>query len=130
MAQYYTDKLDRFYTKFNISARDAASMLASDWKKSKILSGNIDADWESLEVARTARHTYEVKMNADYHLVREEKNKPSLFHLALVIEMTKDLKIQSIYEDILSSDYDSGDESVNRFPMAAPAPPPPPPPQP
>jgi serine protease Do len=101
MTQFYADKLDRFYSKFNITKEEAAASLEADWKRSKILSGNLDPDWSSLHVTRTGRGTYEAKFFGSYDLVREEKSKPTHFMLGLVIEMNQDLSIRSIYENIL-----------------------------
>lgn len=102
MVQYLDPTLDRFYTKFNIRREEAVDALERDWKKSKIISGSITPDWSSLHIARTARGTYEIKFDCTYNLIREEKDKPTDFALALSIEMDQDLSIRSIYEDVLS----------------------------
>lgn len=97
---FMTDNLYRFYSKFNISSLDAVMSLQKDWENSKIESGKSRIHWETLKIERNL-WGYEVKLNVDYDLVRENKTKPSHFNLDLVIEFNKDMLIQSMYENIL-----------------------------
>jgi serine protease Do len=99
--EFFTQNLFRFYSKFNVSNEDAAKYLEEDWRKSKITTGRVKINWNSLKIERSL-WGYEVKLNADYFLVREEKTKPSHFNLDMIIEFNHDMLIQSMYENILA----------------------------
>lgn len=60
-------------------------------------------NWNTLKVETLSDGSFNVTYNMDYFIERVENNKAKKFNLDIIILLSADLKIKSIYENIISS---------------------------
>jgi serine protease Do len=99
----YTPTLDRFFSAFNISQSEAVEKAKSYWTQFKIISASNKINWETLKITPSTDETFYVEFNMDYNIERIEKKKNKSFNLNIIMTITKDMKIKSIYENIIRS---------------------------
>ncbi len=96
----YADYLERYYHKFNVEKNWVINDVNNYKKKFKVNSVDYKIDWGSVTVYNSLGYTL-VSVEMDYQLDRQEKSKPSFFHLKLFMKINSDGKIVSLYENIL-----------------------------
>lgn len=101
LLKYYTDTLDRYYKKFNISAFDVIKGDEEFNTTKGIFPKAVQIDWSSLEISKN-EIGYSIKIKIHYSIIRREINKPREFNLEIFLEFTNDYKIRSVFENILS----------------------------
>jgi serine protease Do len=97
----YTPTLDRFFSSFNISRDKVIENAKSYWAQFKIISANNIINWESLTITPSPLETFYVTFNMDYIVHREVSSRNRSYNMDIIMTITKDMKIQSIYENIL-----------------------------
>ncbi|PIQ16753.1 MAG: hypothetical protein COW67_01195 [Flavobacteriales bacterium CG18_big_fil_WC_8_21_14_2_50_32_9] len=99
--QLYASNLNRYYNKFDVPIIDAINLAKSYKEKYGIINLRHTVDWNTLKINKI-NDVYILEFKMDYETLRENKDKPSKFKLSIIIEVNSDLKIQSIYEYIIS----------------------------
>jgi serine protease Do len=98
---FYAPTLERYYTDFNLPSETAVIKASEYLNKYKILQANVFINWETFKVNKLNDGTVKVAFNMDYVLQRVQVNKPTKFNLDINILLTTDLKIKSIFENII-----------------------------
>lgn len=101
LLKYYTDTLDRYYKKFNMSAYDVIKSDEEYNTTKGIFPKAVQIDWSSLKIARSDLG-YSINIKIHYSIVRREINKPREFNLEIFLEFTNEYRIRSVFENILS----------------------------
>uniref|UniRef100_UPI004048F036 S1C family serine protease n=1 Tax=Gelidibacter sp. TaxID=2018083 RepID=UPI004048F036 len=99
----YNNKLDRFFDYFNISSDEAVNKAKSYKSKFKITSSANEINWSTLKIESLDDNSYFITFNMNYHIERIDKNKAQNFNIDIIMNMTSDMKIKSIYENIIKS---------------------------
>lgn len=102
LQSFYADKVDKFYSKLNLSRADVINQLQQDRATEGILGETNNIHWDHSSMTRNADGTYSVVYNMDYNINRVENNKPKHFNLDAIVTLTSTYKISSINENILS----------------------------
>jgi len=100
---FYAPVLERYYAEFNITSDAAIKNAQVYWNKYKIISAQSLIDWNTFEVKSLSDGCFSATFNMDYLIERSENNKAKKFNLDINILFSSDLKIKSIYENIVSS---------------------------
>lgn len=103
LSNFYTPVLDRYYTEFGITSDAAVRNSITYWDKFKIISSQYTINWSTFGIKSLSDGCYSVTFNMDYFIERTQINKPKKFNLDINILFNPDLKIKSIYENIISS---------------------------
>jgi len=98
----YSNNIERYYHKYSPDKNWVYEDMSTYRTKAKIKSVDIQIDYENLNLFESANGNYLIDFTMDYNIVRLEKNKPSSFELKLYMEVNSNLKIVSLYENILS----------------------------
>ncbi len=101
LLEIYSDNITRFFDKRNITNYEAVEIAKNYKSKFGITQVNYDISWDSLVHKNSSLGT-EVNYTMNYRIKRNNKNKPSYFLLNITINIDKNRKIISIYEDIMS----------------------------
>lgn len=98
--QFYSNNINRFYDKFNITSSEAID-LAKGYKSTfKILSTSYKIREETIFFNSSSIGT-EISFILDYSIQRQDNTKPKNFTLNIVMVIDKRNQIKSIYENIL-----------------------------
>ena len=97
----YSQNINRFYDKFNISKSEAISLAKSYNKTFDVISAEYNIRWNTLKVEKSNLFTT-ASFIMDFSIIRKNKNKPSNFVLNIVMEIDSNGKISSVYENILN----------------------------
>jgi serine protease Do len=97
----YTPILDRFFSNFNIPSSQAVDNAKRYWTQFNIVSASNKINWETLNISKSSDGTFYVTFNMDYYIQRAESSKDKSFNMNIIMTITKDMKIKSIYENIL-----------------------------
>jgi len=97
----YSNKLNRFYDKFNVDNFEAVTSAKNYKSQFGITRANYDIRWNTLSSVSSNVGT-EIKFTMDYQIERKEKSKPSTFVLNIIMVVDKNKQIKSVYENILS----------------------------
>lgn len=97
----YNPMLKRFYDKFNVHDYEAVAAASAYKKKFGILESTFAVRWNTLKFNETIDGT-KVEFIMDYKILRKDKNKASNFVLSIIMDIDKNNKISSIYENILT----------------------------
>ncbi len=97
----YTPILDRFFSAFNINSAKAVENAKIYWTQFKIASASNKINWETLKITQSSNEAFYVTFNMDYYIHMAENNKDKSFNMNIIMTITKDMKIRSIYENIL-----------------------------
>lgn len=101
LSHMYSNTINRFYDNYNIEKNDAISLAKSYKPNHKIISTTNKIRWETFKI-KNIDNISVIQFTMDYEIFREDKSKPSIFVLSIVIEVNSNEKIQSIYENILA----------------------------
>ncbi len=101
LSDLYTPTLDRYFDSFNISKYEAVKDAKNYKKRFKVISAYNKIYWTTLNVISTQDGNFQVSFNMDYFIQRINSNKSSKYNIDIIMTITKDLKIQSIYENII-----------------------------
>ncbi|RFM35047.1 S1C family serine protease [Chitinophaga silvisoli] len=102
LASFYAPTLERYYTYFNLPQQKAIINASEYFDKYKIIQANVLINWQTFRVENLNDGNIMVTFNMDYILQRIQANKPTRFNLDINILMMPDLKIKSIFENIIS----------------------------
>jgi serine protease Do len=98
--QFYSNNINRFYDKFNITSSEAID-LAKGYKSTfKILSTSYKIREETIFFNSSSIGT-EISFILDYSIQRQDNTKPKNFTLDIVMVIDKRNQIKSIYENII-----------------------------
>ena len=97
----YSQNINRFYDKFNISKSEAISLAKSYNKTFDVISAEYNIRWNTLKVEKSNLFTT-ASFIMDFSIIRKNKNKPSNFVLNIVMEIDSNGKISSVYENIIN----------------------------
>jgi len=97
----YSNKLNRFYDKFNVDNFEAVTSAKNYKSQFGITKTNYDIRWNTLSFVSSNVGT-EIRFTMDYQIERKEKSKPSTFVLNIIMVIDKNKQIRSVYENILS----------------------------
>jgi serine protease Do len=98
--QFYSNNINRFYDKFNITSSEAID-LAKGYKSTfKILSTSYKIREETIFFNSSSIGT-EIRYIMDYTIQRQDNTKPKNFTLNIVMVIDKRNQIKSIYENII-----------------------------
>lgn len=97
----FAEKMKRYYDAYNPDKSWVISDIQSYKKRFKVNSVSYTIDEPSIQQYIAANGNNTVEFEMDYVLDRQEKEKPSVFHLMLFMEIDQEGKVVSIYEDIL-----------------------------
>lgn len=103
LRNFYTSVLDRYYTEFNITSESAVNNAMTYWTKFKIVSVRNIINWNTFYATTLSDGCINVIFSMDYFIEREERTKAKKFALDINILFTPELRIKSIYENIVSS---------------------------
>ena len=103
LATLYTPTLDRFYSDFDISAVKAIDNAKNYLKKVHAVSTKNIINWESFKVEKSANQTFFVTFNMDFNIYRTIEKNNQYFNINIIMTITKDMKIKSVYENILKT---------------------------
>ena len=109
----YTPSIDRYYNDFNILQSQAVENAKDYWTKFKIISASNMINWETLNVTPSSDETFYVTFNMEYYIQREEIKKIKTFNLDIIMTVTKNMKIKSIYENIIKYPQSASGEQPN-----------------
>ena len=98
----FADKIQRYYSKFNPEKSWVINDIQAYKKRFKVNSVSYLIDESSIKSFLGADGNNTIEFEMDYKLDRQEKDKPSDFHLKMFMAVNQEGKIVSIYEDILS----------------------------
>lgn len=99
---FYSEKLDRYYSDFNVAAASAVSDSKDYWVKFHITRANNTISWNTLDIQKMNNNDIEVRFNMDYSIERANTRKTTTFNINIIIILDQQMRITSIYEDILS----------------------------
>lgn len=102
LSDFYAPVLERYFTEFNIPAEKAVENASSYLDRYKILHADVLIRWETFKVQHLEDGNTMVSFNMDYVLQRVQVNKATKFNLNINILLNPDMKIRSIFEDIIS----------------------------
>lgn len=102
LSNFYAPVLERYFTEFNIPAEKAVENASIYLDKYKILQADILIKWETFKVKQLYDGNTMVSFNMDYVLQRMQANKATKFNLDINILLNPDMKIKSIFENIIS----------------------------
>lgn len=97
----YSNKLNRFYDKFNVDNFEAVTSAKNYKSEFGITRTNYNIRWDTMSFFSSSVGT-EIRFMMDYQIERKEKSKPSTFVLNIIMVVDKNKQIRSIYENILS----------------------------
>lgn len=97
----YSNKLNRFYDKFNVDNFEAVTSAKNYKSKFEITRANYDIRWNTLSSMSSNLGT-EIRFTMDYKIERKDKNKASTFVLDIIMVIDNRKKIKSIYENIIT----------------------------
>jgi hypothetical protein len=101
LSTIYSQNINRFYDKFNISKNEAISLAKSYNKTFDVINAEYNIRWNTLKVEKSNLFTT-ASFIMDFNLTRKNKNKPSNFVLNIVMEIDNRGKISGIYENIIN----------------------------
>ena len=109
----YTPSINRYYNDFNILQSQAVENAKDYWTKFKIISASNKINWETLNVTPSSYETFYVTFNMEYFIQREEIKEIKTFNLDIIMTVTRNMKIQSIYENIIKYPQSASGEQPN-----------------
>lgn len=92
----------RYFSKYNLKKSEVIKMIKSYDKLFGVISKNAKVRWDTFKIVELENKNFKVTFTLDYSLDRVNKEKVSDFVIDTYIEVTKDYKICSIHEDIIS----------------------------
>ena len=95
-------KINRYYYKYKPTKDWVYHDMITYKTRSKINSVHMEIDYGSLKTYKAANGNFLIDFHMDYRIDRKEKNKPSEFKLKLFMEVNSEMRIVSLYEDIIS----------------------------
>lgn len=102
LGDFYAPILDRYFGQFNVPRAEVIRLTKEYWVASGILTATNTIHWDTFMVVRSPDGGLHLSYSMDYVITRTDRAKPTRFQLNMFVEMTEDLKIRGIYEDIIS----------------------------
>ena len=102
IATFFAEKVKRFYSRFNSNPDEIISLLKDYDNSTDVISSATNIDLTTLKIRKDKVGNYQVSINLNYEMERNNKNKPNHFNVAAYLILNPELKIESINETILS----------------------------
>jgi len=103
LSTYYAPQLKRYFDEFNIT-RDEAINIAQNYKKDLgINETHTSIRWNSFKAEFLNNGNQLVEYIIDYKITSSNNQKTKVYVLNIILELTSENKIESIYENIINS---------------------------
>ncbi len=100
---YYTPQLKRYFDKFNITQNEAINIAQNYKKDLGIIETHTSIRWNSFKSEFLNNGNQLVEYIIDYEIRRSNNQKSKVYVLNIILELTRENKIESIYENIIKS---------------------------
>jgi hypothetical protein len=102
LEEFYTPTLDRYYDDFDISSISAVENSKNYLKTNNLTSLEHNINWDTFNLQKTNSETFLITFNSNGIKYDKLHKKPEDFKTDIVMTLTKDMKIKSIYENIIN----------------------------